>query len=161
MPTNLTNQEEKPLRPLTADAFIAAMKGEKVTDENGAEVCFLNTKAAIPVVSISGIIITETVVLSNDEIFNYDIELNGGVFGAIQSRQSLFNKNFIINAGEFRREIELFGGSSGEDFSIYGGDFHSEIIVDKIHFNWFSIIGGRFREEFRILGGYYQKELII
>lgn len=76
MPTP-TKPDDQPLRPLSAEAFIKALKGETVVDENGEEVKFLQKNDfGRDIVLIEGVVISENIFIEEGEIFQYYINLS-------------------------------------------------------------------------------------
>ncbi|MBA7557148.1 hypothetical protein ES705_49884 [subsurface metagenome] len=128
------SEDTQPLHALSADAFIKALQGETVLDENGKELNFLSySTVKIHNVKVEGLIVL------GHETFTHSIEILSGQFG-----------NFYINGGEFHNEFSIKGGKFNYLF-IVTGEFHKE----------FSIRGGKFLMDFHIMQGKFHNQFLI
>jgi|GEM_PF-1178277 len=161
--TSSVSENEKDLIPLSAEAFIKAMQGETVIDENGVERCFVSgNEFGNKIVEIKEVILEEEIAVFENLEFNYSIRILSGVF----------TKEFVINGGKFLESFSIYGGKFNDDFSIEGGSFASLMNVNGGKFlkkitikgglfsNMVHVTDGNFKEGFSISGGEFSSWVI-
>jgi len=168
----LQNPNEQSLIPLSAEAFIAALKGKTVIDENGVERCFLENVGGRRRVKIDNVIVFENITLKNS--FNHSIEILNVLFkrnftiNNCEFRKSfaikggVFNRSFCIANSSFKGFFNILGGIFKGVFAIYSGQFQDSFYVDGGEFkDAFFIHSGEFRAMFHIKKGVFRKNFIV
>ncbi len=153
MSTPPTTLNDPPLRPLSADAFIRAMKGETVVDENGEETSFysLENKCII----LFDIEVIEELSFQFTYEFRYDIYLTNVRFRfKVSINEGVYENHIQIEDCEFNSEFVLLNGSINNGISILSGVFKKGIgIYEGVKLGSLYISDGEFLEGVIIHGG--------
>ncbi|MEQ9298693.1 MAG: hypothetical protein RIF33_09030 [Cyclobacteriaceae bacterium] len=189
-PATPTSPNDPPLRPLSADAFINAMKGETVIDDNGEKVCFYRPHEGlvrITDVKVSGIVdvqfitgfnydITfESILFTDDLVFSdgqFDHELS--IKNCVLESDLIFNGVILLNginilSGEFKGLLDFQKGQFGSiiiDEGHYYNDFqimdgkYGLIQIKGGSFGYFFICGGTFSNDIIIHGGRFESFIV-
>lgn len=155
------------LTELTPDAFVKALKGEKVLDLKGKNLSFYHTsytdsekKKWSNSVIVKDVVIPKwaNVGSPNDErlFFPHPILIEGGSFQGLSFTKCRFEGNVNIKGGEFFGSVLMYQCHFNRDFRIYEGVFHDFFMVNLSKFKAkFFIHGGQFNKDFQLSRGIF------